>query len=1648
VSITRIDDPLAGERVIGLSPGNASQAATDWLRRPNVFPGRALTASALLQWQSWQAGHLATRGQDWTAGIVDGLEVQAQTIAGSGFAAVEIEVSRGLGLAASGEDLVLQRPLRCRLADVPVVAPPGFFVDGSGVEAGVEGTTSDPRARRIGAALGALPAAALATLPPIGVLLLQPVRVDHADLDTMDPCERSACDEGMPGDAAAFEDWRIADAARLVWYVWPGEWRGLPAVPPVQLRSALAWTVFQAEEALAENEVLPWEEWGLPLALVALDGATRAPLWLDRASVVRAGGRPRDARLVNAGGALAASSRKPALWQARIEQLAEQVAAAGEPAPPPHELRAAFGRFLPPFGLLPKNILDVAALQSGFFPHGFDVDAVPVPVEQLDTAVRASASLAPLAIGASEAVRLLVPVPLSSWEPRLLRREEVDPAFQRTLAENLLRRARTLGLRQGLRNKSAMLSHALDGRETVVPSFKDDPEAMEVESLRPWGEPPPGGGHRSQLRPGVHQHFFDGAKTPFAIAADESLFCWMCLDPDHPPRTLMLQWHGPNGWEHRAYWGEDLISWGVGGTASRFRAGDLPTPGQWQMLTVPATSLGLDGKSVDGMAFTLYDGQAAYGLTGARTQPVWRKWFCNFLPAGARVQGDEGWDLLTSNDLWAPFEPHDGVVPSLPELQVTGADILGGGSVESATLAVPTGGFNIYYPLADGWRGHVLQAAAGQPLIRVAAGVADRLVAWVYLDELTPPRSLWLFSTWTGLKPVGEDRFVGLQLAFWGENRLKELAKASPGLGLFESKTRHQGALPQSGTWVPLELPVPPPDQRQPGVEITAAGLGFMAYGGNVAFSDLVQVGPTQTVATGRRIWPVTIDGDKTQPAFTPVLNARLIPQHNLGVLTPTPSSRIGTVRVYTEMVKDPLIQRLSGHEQSQLLLRGLADFAEYLRMRIDRADDITDFGFAHMQVDMHRIRQLTMSSSDAGRLAVSPTLAALATSDSALVVQQQIGAYLEKVKQSAGGNVFSQPLDSPTFGTGATAAATAAAISTAASSTVTTAATRLNVAKAISTEAMLIRQPKAPLSIVYANPVIGLSEIRTTAIAQRLKDPPSPEARNYALANRHRTVMSLLNLLEEFTAQDSGEMPALLRDFQVPGLLNDPFLVGATGLKRPLADFRGNTALQEALAKPPSGTETALDEATLFTQAVSLSDITVAMLRQLEGKLIVYRDALARCDTALRGLRGEIDVMNARLRQVGDALAEARHDVSVARALLTEETERVDGINTRRAKVLAEEVKFIAFMRPRETDNLLATPTRGVDPGLVEPAVPLCLREHLEAPEELLDMLRVVREAPANWFVSMPALLQRLDKVDHLVRLLGTAQARAVTGLAVPKLAAQKLAGATRVAAGIAQVAMRQAEALAPRLATLQTLDVERLRGITWQGVRAQAEQMVSFGDLAEGGHGRADVARQAASELDQIRRVSACLHAEFSGVLPAIRLQWAEMLSEFDAAPNLRNLGSLPQWPEIPYLDRRQMQSYVDWLFAQVEPGQPQAVALVNDVVRMCLLLASHAPVDRIVQGRMARPIPGVAAGVRIPLQVLDMAPLRVGMQALLYRNDTLLARATVEDVGGTEVSARVVHTAGAQVDLGDDVRVHFDTPGMVGLAGAAAKRTLFRR
>ena len=105
----------------------------------------------------------------------------------------------------------------------------------------------------------------------------------------------------------------------------------------------------------------------------------------------------------------------------------------------------------------------------------------------------------------------------------------------------------------------------------------------------------------------------------------------------------------------------------------------------------------------------------------------------------------------------------------------------------------------------------------------------------------------------------------------------------------------------------------------------------------------------------------------------------------------------------------------------------------------------------------------------------------------------------------------------------------------------------------------------------------------------------------------------------------------------------------------------------------------------------------------------------------------------------------------------------------------------------------------------------------------------------------------------------------------------------------------------MAQSRAEIARIDLAAVEQQSWKGAAELAKQVLSLGDLLDIPHGRAEVARLGARELDEILRVATALWAGFGEVLPALRLDWVERLSQFDAPFDLRRLSSLPRWEEI---------------------------------------------------------------------------------------------------------------------------------------------------
>ncbi|MES2593843.1 MAG: PSD1 and planctomycete cytochrome C domain-containing protein [Verrucomicrobiota bacterium] len=111
---------------------------------------------------------------------------------------------------------------------------------------------------------------------------------------------------------------------------------------------------------------------------------------------------------------------------------------------------------------------------------------------------------------------------------------------------------------------------------------------------------------------GVAQDYFTKGAT-YDIPANGKLSVQCFLDPQDPPKAVMLQFH-VGGWNHRAVWGEEgAIPFGKVRTPERVLMGKLPELGAWTKLEIPVEKLGLKpGMKVTGFAFTQFNGTVTW----------------------------------------------------------------------------------------------------------------------------------------------------------------------------------------------------------------------------------------------------------------------------------------------------------------------------------------------------------------------------------------------------------------------------------------------------------------------------------------------------------------------------------------------------------------------------------------------------------------------------------------------------------------------------------------------------------------------------------------------------------------------------------------------------------------------------------------------------------------------------------------------------------------------------------------------------------------------------------------------------------------------------------------------------------------------------
>ncbi|GIV76626.1 MAG: hypothetical protein KatS3mg050_1020 [Litorilinea sp.] len=772
------------------------------------------------------------------------------------------------------------------------------------------------------------------------------------------------------------------------------------------------------------------------------------------------------------------------------------------------------------------------------------------------------------------------------------------------------------------------------------------------------------------------------------------------------------------------------------------------------------------------------------------------------------------------------------------------------------------------------------------------------------------------------------------------------------------------------------------------------------------------------------------------------------------------------------------LYEESQNDELSELDRLGLEKFILFLEAKVRQANDQVDLGFVRAQTNIYRLRHLMWGTLDASRLATSPALAAIATEESARTTKEGIQEYLNKVKSQTPEpdpeflQRFLNKVKSPSSGVGFKPVGAPQPVSAVAFTSseflgagtfrereraggglvvdrllreggTLTGVTEATTVEGRVTSGGLAEKATASVEKVSergvlfggAEAVAGASketiveqpsivgnayDFRTVTVAERMKIPPANEAKAASVAAKFEAVVGIADLgiqvddlvvsRPRFNAQGEEVAPA-----------------------RTFADYR-REGFQVILDDPDP--EDA-DEARYFAASVDVLDDLVAALRRVEGRIRQYNQAIERCRQTLAQVQALAVQADRRLATIGNRLAEARHDVAVARALLAEETQRVQAINARRDQILAEQVTFLAFHRPRLSEARLEMPTRVIDSGLREAPLPACRRRTLTPPPELRRLVSLLRQTPLLWYRRAPSLLERLGRPETLWRTVQRASLRAQQeALIVQEAPGYDPTAGGLLAGSLEKILGAQQQKVSQMMVTKAQFTVSALADLSWQQTVEQARLVLSLGDLSDADHGHADVAQEATAHLDEIAQIATCLYGHFGDVSAAIRLNWAERLSQFDAPVRLEDLSILPRWGEVDRLARREMQALVDWLYDNIDRRQPDALGLMDDLVRVCILLASHAPVHQIVAGRVQQPT-RAQVGTRVKVAV-QPGKVAIGTPALIYANNQVVAEAVVDDLLGGQAVTRVIKTLHANIQIDQGASVHFG--GLEALQGNA--------
>ena len=746
-----------------------------------------------------------------------------------------------------------------------------------------------------------------------------------------------------------------------------------------------------------------------------------------------------------------------------------------------------------------------------------------------------------------------------------------------------------------MRDRITQLQLAINGTPPRYPA--PDPNQLESsEKSQPDAPFPNVSIHQSAIAAEIHEHGFNNtndADQGIALENGDRIVTHVHLDPLNPPAEIMLTFRLGNNSEHRAYWGSinSRIGRGIANTGSRRRMGDRPALGEWVRLEVPIATVDLsDGNLLTGMDFTLYGGRAAWGPTGRQRQnatsldPVWVTPE-RVAAATTRLETTEAWLWLTDAEQRSLFESRYGV--TLAPNQTPSIETL-----ESLKRALRE------------------NSPIDLDAVRIARPTTDE----------GANRLAELLATFPGDSPVKADA-QRLTLTIRGvlsaqeRDRLLTLANDTPE----PARTPYSNAVIELFAQSQNNNTLPQLDTKGLGDFIDQ--LERQINRGN----DKIEFGFLQVRTDMFRVRQFVLgEEEASRLSVSPALNA--IAQRDSAA---TAKADLG---IFFEELKatlpteaPPTTPSVPAPGSFERVRTGLIASPITAFRTTDTSTDTSDDAST-----TEATLSATLSTLNTGSTLSFNTLNPVGplesnTSPRSVVFNPNAQPFLinqpaELVRPLPGTGIISGPIRGPIRGVVSVPEAVIQPdLKLQPATTVVPSTQIINV---LSQPDKRIFSGTPDTSITNQSPTVGKT-YPNISIAERLRQPPALETRNYALSGRVSVISDLAKT-------------NLFKDIVIPGS------IGAT-----IGQVQSNPG---SISADPDGIDENADEAAFFSSSIRVLDETVTTLRLAEGRIADYRATLTQARRTLDQLQVLANQGEQRLQVIATDLAEARHDVAAAK--------------------------------------------------------------------------------------------------------------------------------------------------------------------------------------------------------------------------------------------------------------------------------------------------------------------------------------------------------------------------------------------------------------